>query len=358
MPTAMGSAGSFRNFDRYLDQGDRGTCRDYLDQLRSFSSGLDACGEAALRTALGRLGSSRGDEGVPVVPLVAGGDDLTVYCDGRLALGLALDYLRCFECETSKGDVGTVARRAFPSVGHLTGCAGIAIVKPHFPFHAAYDLADDLLASAKTVKRRVKDSFGDSVSISALDFHILYDVADARLGRIRSRLRVDPIREDGQVRSTTWLSGHPYVLFPEGLLERERELDSQARAAGEPDSDWLRLHQWAKLRGEAAMIRSATSRGESRLLSNAVLHTLREALFLGRAEADARLKLLIKRYPVLRRLTRNQENETLFWPDKDDDEKPIQRTSLLDAMDVAQFMDAAQLASRVDPAHSPRSSSP
>ena len=65
-------------------------------------------------------------------------------------------------------------------------------MKPHFPFHAAYDLSNDLLASAKSVKQKVNDSQGRFYPCSALDFHVLYDVSNARLARIRTGLHGRP----------------------------------------------------------------------------------------------------------------------------------------------------------------------
>ncbi len=125
--------------------------------------------------------SSQGE--VPVLPLVLGGDDLTILCDGQYALKFTKDFLEQFERETaclnrtqelkdlkkdklfaelveklrievsgeSKDIIPYIANRAF-GVDRLGICAGVAIVKPHYPFHQAYKLAKQLLESAKRVK--------------------------------------------------------------------------------------------------------------------------------------------------------------------------------------------------------------
>jgi len=320
----------FSDFHHWVVSGDEGFTRSYLTQLQHFSLALEECGEIAFREALLECIPGTGEEKLPVVPLVVGGDDLTVYCDGALALPLAEAYLRCFERETGRADGprnGIVARvaRSASTRSCLTACAGVAIVKPHFPFHAAYDLSNDLLASAKSVKQKVNDSQGRFCPCSALDFHVLYDVSDARLARIRTGLRVDPSFENGQLRYKTWLYGHPYVVTSGSDLRG---------LAGQSDL-WRRSHDWKSLKEQAKTIRNSTANREAGGLPKTVLHELRESLFQGRAEADAWLDLLLKRYPALERLAR--DSKTLFWPDKDDEGNNIDRTSFLDAMDVAAF---------------------
>ena len=77
-------------------------------------------------------------------------------CDGRLGLALATKFLTYFEEETGK----------YKAIGgNLTACAGVAIVKSHFPFARAYELAEELCKSAKD-DRKEKD-----VSGSCLNWH-------------------------------------------------------------------------------------------------------------------------------------------------------------------------------------------
>src|SRR5579884_3604366 len=78
---------------------------------------------------------------LPFRPIVFGGDDVTFVCDGRLGLSLATMYLREFEKRTAAAKLGKDG-------GSLTACAGIAIVKSHYPFARAYELADELSKTA------------------------------------------------------------------------------------------------------------------------------------------------------------------------------------------------------------------
>ena len=98
---------------------------------------------------------------VPVVPIIVGGDDVTVYTDGCYAIPFAEAYIRRYEELTKDDDLLSVLaivaggkktdapeRDRFEiddyiiqNPGPLTASAGVAIVGRNFPFHIAYDLA-------------------------------------------------------------------------------------------------------------------------------------------------------------------------------------------------------------------------
>ncbi len=276
----------FLNFDKRARTHDN---RDYIEKLRKFSMALDECTEKAFCQAMTALRCRQNI--VPIVPLVLGGDDLTVVCDGRQALQFTKKFIDCFEEETSQHpDVKRVVANG------VTSCAGVAIVKPHFPFFAGYQLAEELLKEAKKLAKKNPDQF-----VSAIDFHMLYDASGADLERIRRELKVD--------HGATLLVGRPYVTTAEqGPVNRH----------------------WSDLMGRIAAVRATDEVEQRRQLPNSMLHDLREGLFLGCAPAEARLRLVRERYrphidPVL-------VGDKLFWLDG---QQYI--TGLLDAIDTAEF---------------------
>ena len=109
---------------------------------------------------------------VPVVPVLVGGDDVTVYTDGRYAIPFAEAYIRHYEDLTEKdGLLSVLATLAgAPKKGPLTASAGVAIVGRNFPFHIAYDLAEGLVSRGKKLGKKK-----DTVPCSTIDFHILRD---------------------------------------------------------------------------------------------------------------------------------------------------------------------------------------
>jgi len=93
-----------------------------------------------------KLGTKERYRYVPFRPIVFGGDDLTFVTDGRLGLALAAAYLEAFE--------GAVADQKSVFVTDLKACAGISVVKAHYPFSRAYALAESLCRNAKRAWRR------------------------------------------------------------------------------------------------------------------------------------------------------------------------------------------------------------
>lgn len=109
---------------------------------------------------------------VPVAPVLVGGDDITVYTDGRYAIPFAEAYIRHYERLTGEDDLlrelAVIARA--PEPGPLTASAGVAIIGRNFPFHIAYDLAEGLVSRGKKLGKKPEAS-----PCSTIDFHVLRD---------------------------------------------------------------------------------------------------------------------------------------------------------------------------------------
>jgi len=173
--------------------------REYVKQLREFSRAVDSSGREALRKVIAKLidsvdtrdGIIRHPSGkarvapinldldkddkyrLPMRPIVFGGDDVTFVCDARIGIPLALEYMNQFAAET-KEKLGEA----------ITSCAGIAIVKTHYPFSRAYALAEDLCQSAKKYRREHKDELKD---VACLDWHIAFTGLAGDVEEIRRR---------------------------------------------------------------------------------------------------------------------------------------------------------------------------
>jgi len=128
--------------------------------------------------------------GPPVVPVLVGGDDVTVYTDGRYAIPFADAYIHHYEELTKDDDLLSVLaivaggkKTDAPERDHfeigdyiiqkpgpLTASAGVAIVGRNFPFHIAYDLAEELVKRGKKLGKKK-----ETVPCSTIDFHVLRD---------------------------------------------------------------------------------------------------------------------------------------------------------------------------------------
>ncbi|MCC5900280.1 MAG: hypothetical protein JJU32_20510 [Phormidium sp. BM_Day4_Bin.17] len=309
----------FLNFANCL--GTAQSNREYISAYREFSLELDECTEAAFEKAV-QAAFDKDDDGstaVPLVPLIVGGDDLTVVCDGEIALTFTQVFLTQFEAETEqKPVIAKIAEEQF-GVGRLSACAGIAIIKPHFPFSVAYELAESLIKSAKSVKQTVTKPEPDSkpktpFPCSAIDFHILYDSTQIDFDRIRRNL---------QPETTTYLYNRPYVVT---------ELDKLESAQG---YEWAKQHDWNRLCKRINLLKS-DDEGDSAKLPSSQAHALRTALFLGRDAANAQYALIKQRYP-LTPFAEDDDKTSLFYQTKEENKIRF-HTTFLDALDAKDFL--------------------
>lgn len=176
--------------------------REYIKARRAFSHGVAESTREALesvsRKLLKRIERDGGDRVVlyrnnrngkkitevklfslsdgtyclPILPILYGGDDVTFVCDGRLGLSLAIEYIRAFEKQTA---IRPECR------DKITACAGIAIVKSHYPFAQAYKLTEELCTSAKNYRRKKE------IEGSCLDWHFVASGFSGSLANIRDR---------------------------------------------------------------------------------------------------------------------------------------------------------------------------
>ena len=119
-----------------------------------------------------KLASDNRLKAPPVVPVLVGGDDVTVYTDGRYAIPFAEAYIRHYERLTGEDnllkELAVIA--GAPEPGSLTASAGAGIVGRNFPFHIAYDLAEGLVSRGKKLGKKPGAS-----PCSTIDFHVLRD---------------------------------------------------------------------------------------------------------------------------------------------------------------------------------------
>ncbi len=113
-----------------------------------------------------------GIDRLPFRPIVFGGDDVTFVCEGRLGLPLAVHYL------------SRLAEERLPDGDPLYARAGVAIVRTHYPFARAYELADALCDSAK---RLIQEIDWQTRRVAALDWHFAVTGLVRPLGELRRR---------------------------------------------------------------------------------------------------------------------------------------------------------------------------
>ncbi len=164
--------------------------------LRRFSSGVDEDFTGAFQETVDRLlqckPELKGQEYLPIRPIILAGDDVCFVTAGSLGLECAQMFLEALSSKINAGD-----RKGYAA------CAGVALVHYKYPFHMAYNLAEELCSSAK----RFGQSLDTDGQISAMDWHIEF-------GQLKDGLR--EIREDYNTEDGNRLELRPVtVIVPE-----------------------------------------------------------------------------------------------------------------------------------------------
>lgn len=139
------------------------------DAYRDFSKNLDKATIKAARNSFGKIileNNYFNQNGkFPIRPIVIGGDDLTVICRADLAINFTKEFLFEFQRQT-KAKLGyMVFKYGLERFQEgLTACAGIAFVKPKYPFHYAAELAEALCAEAKKASKNESDNAPSSLA--------------------------------------------------------------------------------------------------------------------------------------------------------------------------------------------------
>ncbi len=147
--------------------------------LRAFSHNIQQSFENAFRRMAERVAEfCPADKELPLRPLILAGDDVCFVA----AAPIALECSRIFLEELAR-------QKPFGGQPPYAACAGVAVVHTKFPFHTAYDLAEELCSSAK--------KFGSTLDadgrVSAMDWHIEYGQMKDNLAELRD----DYIAQDG-----------------------------------------------------------------------------------------------------------------------------------------------------------------
>ena len=120
---------------------------------------------------------------LPIRPLIIAGDDICFVSDGRIGVELARVFIENIQKKEIKG---------IP----LNACGGVALVKTHYPFALAYELAEELCQNGK-------DMIPEGQDASYLDWHL-------EQGELKSGLR--EIREDYIAEDNALLTLKPFMI--------------------------------------------------------------------------------------------------------------------------------------------------
>ena len=304
----------------------------YARRLCEFSIAIDEATQTAFSDALSVFDTEEdGRRFVPVVPIILGGDDLTAITDANQALAFTAEFLRQYEQQTRASQ--TI--RELTGQQGLTACAGVAIISRHYPFHHAYELAEALIGSAKSIKRHGGGS--------ALDFHVLFDSLTPDLEDSRRCKDAKSIKRHGGGSALDF-----HVLFDSLTPDPEdsrRCKDAAAyrltmkpyvvssSASSDKDKQWAAPRRWDDLDKAAARLAQAINQGE---ISMRALQRVPEALQRGHAAGESAYGLMRPRQTAFTHWGEllTGSGAELFVAARTPSGEPARATRLLDVLEV------------------------
>lgn len=189
---------------------------------------------------------------LPFRKIYGAGDDLTFVCFAPLALKASEIFIRKMAELYKKMD--------FPECVQISACAGIAIMKPNFPFYRAYEIAEGCCKRAKVKARSYSRQSGKIGNY--IDFHIVH----GSIGDLSEIQKREYTVTEGD--KDIYMQMRPYVVPMKVGEDRKNSLEIFYEI-----SDFLKESPVARSKWKA----------------------LRNAYYEGRKEAELSLKLIERR---------------------------------------------------------------
>jgi hypothetical protein len=216
----------------------------------AFSDAVDRCVREALVDAVNSITTTAEpvDQPFPILPVVVAGDDLWVLARKSKAYPFVLEMGSRFADKVRDDSTLKAALEVSGLAGkdRLTFSFGILFAKQGYPFDAQLDLAEELVHSAKKLRRDQNEG--------CLDFHWLE--SSARETVEAGRRQGYEYRESGEKGRICKLYTRPWTLGDAGAMQSAAEalvkagiarrklhqLDQVLRMGG--DLSLLAIHQW------------------------------------------------------------------------------------------------------------------
>lgn len=208
--------------------------------LKEFSVQLDQSTRSAAQEALQQVVFSTGEgkklSNLPMRPIILGGDDITVIIRGDLAVDFTAEYLKRFERHTAVNLQNLANTYGLPFLANgLTAGAGIAYIKPNYPFHYGVRLAEELTRHSKDIAKAIdKDR-----APSSLAFH---KVQSSFVEKYETMVRRELTANDGT--QVVRFDYGPYFLTPQPPYQSIGQLKYWSKAIQRDDAPGAVIRQW------------------------------------------------------------------------------------------------------------------
>ncbi len=218
---------------------------EFGEFMKQFSMKLDEATENAVQRAVTKRKLNAKD----LIPIIIGGDDLTVIIRAEHALRFTEYFMAFFEEETKK-HIG-VLKEQFPNAPDeikegLTACAGIAFIKYNYPVHYGLTLSEALCHGAKEVSKQkekhTKEQEKDIMPPSSLMFYKASSSFVESLKEIKDK-ELTPSYD----KTTSFVAG-PYFLHDKDAKNKDKpslgQLYEDYRIYSQDGAPKSRLREW------------------------------------------------------------------------------------------------------------------
>jgi len=114
---------------------------------------------------------------LPLIKIILDGDDVTCVVSGQYGISFAAEFLRIVE--NLNNDKAFYPFLGWDKNPKITACAGVVLFHSHYPFSAAYKMAEECCANAKRYTRKT------NIVGSFIDFHLHQSGAVTNLKQYR-----------------------------------------------------------------------------------------------------------------------------------------------------------------------------
>lgn len=251
----------------------------FVEKQRELSAALESLTWKALQDSISGRDAATGARSAwaepdarkvyrnSVLPIIVGGDDVSLAASGRIAFDLAVLLMKNFGHYATNSELGAPFTEALTQVKRvlseldepvedipdtLSLAVGLVFTKPNHPFVHSISLAEELTSEAKRQSGR---------RYAALDCHVLFESAVRGLDDIRASMGFEGV---GDSTGFTY-AGRPIALVPnsDGLLTVE-EFEELIDALGDGGRDDSSL-----TRGQIQGLKEASTEADDR----ATLHS-------------------------------------------------------------------------------------
>lgn len=279
----------------YVQSLDNLSLLEGLNRLAALSGEIGTAYREVLRDTIKSVYAARkSDDPIPFRPIICDGDDITAICQADDAL----IFVNTFLTRLSEKGLPSLEPGRDGTPIKLTAGAGVAFVKHGFPFHTAYEVAEQLCKNAKQKALALEGT--KRGSLSSVDFHVCFGGVTDEIAEFRAR---------NYTVGNTRLNLRPYVLGVSDNVHKDYDFEQGFLSTLDRIADFPKN----KLKG----LRNAYSLGAEVTQSYAAMIRARH---IGEAKHKETAELLSEPY-------RNNEDGTM-------------QARFFDALDILDFTPA------------------